>query len=97
MPFPKRCGLVHVTGAGAAVVARMLSSEPGHTDIEYRDVPAPTAWQVVTLTELPNKKMLATFEASGFEGLKVSGGHVQRRGRPLRQGSRGLSLRMGGW
>lgn len=74
MPFPKRCALVVVSGAGE----RWPSSEPGSAisvpgefprfPIDYRDVsefPAPTAWQVGTLNEHPDKHLDFIFDASG--------------------------------
>lgn len=71
MPFPKRCGLVLVNPD------RWLSSEPGiisvpgefpRGPVDFRpvkDFPAPTAWQVGTLNELPDKHLSFTFEGSG--------------------------------
>lgn len=43
-----------------------LSSEPGHTDIETRDVPAPTAWQKVRMHDLPSQHVRFEFESSGL-------------------------------
>jgi hypothetical protein len=64
---------------GLKLGARFISSEPGHTDIEFRDVPAPTAWQKIRMIEQPDKHVRFEFADSGLTLCVTPNGTMETR------------------
>lgn len=52
-----------------------ISSEPGKTGIEFRDISAPAAWEELRMVELPSKHVRFEFVASGLTlSVNAAGG-----------------------